>query len=686
MDLKPETCQSFGVMNEETRVRYKELVDKIRVLDQAYYIEAEPLVSDAEYDRIYHELLVLERNHPELVTANSPSQKVGGAPLSEFKSAAHRVPMQSLDNTYSEDEMGAFYDRLRKLLPGEELNFVVEPKIDGLAVSVRYELGKFVQGVTRGDGQSGDDITENLKTIRSLPLELKGDLAKAAVMELRGEVYYPSVAFAKLNKQRVAAGEALFANPRNAAAGTIKQLDPKLVAKRPLAVVLYGPGELVGVTCERQADWLKQIAEAGLPVPERTWFCKSKEELIRAIQELDVARKSFSYETDGAVVKLDARRLRASLGSTSKAPRWAIAYKYSAEKAVTLLERVTFQVGRTGTITPVAELHPVLLAGTTVSRATLHNFDEINRKDIRLGDHVTIEKAGEIIPAVLGPVLDKRTGAERKIEPPAGCPACSAPLIWEGIFLKCASDTCAAQLVRRVQHFAHKGAMDIDGMGETLCGQLVDAGLVKDLADIYSLSETKLAGLERMAVKSAQNVMKGIEGSKGRDLWRLIFGLGILHVGAGAGRALAAHFQSMDRLANATVEELVRVPDVGEVVAGSVRKWFSDERNKALVERLRSAGLNFQAQVATGSAIDGAGKGHAKIEGKTFVITGTLTEPRETLADRIRAAGGKVSGSISKKTDYLLAGDKAGSKLEDALKLGIKVVSEAEFRELYESA
>jgi DNA ligase (NAD+) len=581
--------------------------------------------------------------------------------------------MQSLDNTYSATELEAFVDRIQKALPDEKLGFVIEPKIDGVAVSVRYEKGKFIQGLTRGDGQRGDDITENLRTIRNLPLAIKNS---APVLEVRGEVYYPQAAFDKLNRQREAAGESVFANPRNTAAGTLKQLDSKLVAKRPLSIVLYGPGELRGVECATQQEWLELIAGAGLPVPERTWFGETKAELLAAIEELDALRKNFSYATDGAVVKLNAWRLRNALGATSKAPRWAIAYKYSAEKAVTTLEGVTFQVGRTGVITPVAELKPVLLAGTTVSRATLHNFDEIKRKDIRIGDHVTIEKAGEIIPAVLGAVVEARTGVEKAITPPAACPACETVLIWDGIFLRCPNPSCPAQTQRKIQHFAQRGAMDIDGMGESLVEQLVAANLAKDPADLYDVKLEQLAGLERMAEKSARNVLDGIEASKKADLWRLLFGLGILHVGAGAARALASHFGSLDKLEIASEEELVGVRDIGEVVAKSIVTWFRREENRELLGRLRAAGVNTRAeQVAVRS-------GGAQLAGKTFVLTGTLSEPREDVKERIIAAGGKVSGSVSKKTDFVVAGENAGSKLEDAQRLGVKVLSERELAEL----
>jgi len=656
--------------------QHRELMDRIRELDRAYYQEAQPLVSDQEYDRLYRELRDLEQAHPELPTNNSPSQRVGGAPLPHFTAVAHALPMQSLDNTYSATELEAFVDRVQNALEGEKLGFVIEPKIDGVAVSVRYEKGRLVRGLTRGDGQRGDDITENLRTIRMLPLEIGNP---APVLEVRGEVYYPRAAFDLLNRQREAAGEALFANPRNAAAGTLKQLDSALVAKRPLAIVLYGPGELRGVACATQQEWLELIAKAGLPVPEKTWFCSTKAELLAAVEELDLARKDFSYATDGAVVKLNEWRLRNALGATSKAPRWAIAYKYSAEMAVTTLEGATFQVGRTGVITPVAELKPVLLGGTTVTRATLHNFEEIRRKDIRIGDHVLVEKAGEVIPAVLGPVVEARTGKERAIEAPKRCPTCETELGWDGIFLRCPNPSCPAQTQRRIEHFAQRGAMDIDGLGESLVEQLVEAKLAKDPADLYELTLEQLSGLERMAEKSARNVLDGIEGSKKSDLWRLIFGLGILHVGAGAARSLAGHFGSLDALEKATQDELCAVRDVGAVVAKSIATWFAQEENRERLRRLRKAGVNTKAQrqaVRTGGA---------NLAGKTFVLTGTLSEPREDIKERIIAAGGKVSSSVSKKTDFVVAGENAGSKLADAQRLGITILDERQLAKLAES-
>lgn len=663
--------------------RHSALAAEISAHDRAYYIDAAPSISDQDYDKLYRELLDLEAEFPELVTPDSPSQRVGGQALSAFQQVKHAQRMESLDNTYSPEDVGAFVDRVQKALHGsstdlfaESTDFTVEPKIDGVAVSVRYENGKFVLGATRGDGTTGDDITENLRTIRSLPMKLKHPVP---VLEARGEVYFPRANFERLNAQRLAAGEPAFANPRNAAAGSLKQLDPKLVAKRPLAIVLYGPGQLDGVTCTSQLDWLKYLKSQGLPTPEWIQHSRSKEELLAAIEELDKLRPNFAYDTDGAVIKVNSLATRASLGSTAKAPRWAIAYKYAAEQAVTRLHAVTFQVGRTGVITPVAELEPTLLAGSTVSRATLHNFDEIKRKDIRLGDLVTIEKAGEVIPAVVKVETDQRTGSEHVIEPPTACPACQATLSWDGLFLRCTNIDCSAQIKRKLQHFAHRGAMDIEGLGEALVDQLVEAKLVNDIADLYTLTYDQLLTLERMAEKSANNLIAALNASKSRELWRLIFGLGILHVGAGAARQLEQHFPDLDALAAANVDQLQSIPEIGEIVAASITAYFAKPENRERLEKLRSHGLNFKAAERAPIA-------DTALRGKTVVITGTLSQPREHFEQIIRQAGGKVSSSISKKTNYLLAGTEAGSKLTKAQELGVPIIDEIAFSKLAQIA
>lgn len=664
----------------ETSARHAALAGEIRRHDHAYYVEARPAISDSEYDRLYRELLDLERDFPALATADSPSQRVGGKPLSAFQSSVHRARMMSLDNTYSQAEVREFVARVQKLLPDETLEWVVEPKVDGLAINLRYEHGLLTVGATRGDGTTGDDITANLKTIRSLPLRLP---AAPALMEVRGEVFLAKESFARLNAERVAAGEEPFANPRNAAAGSLKQLDPALVAQRRLGILLYGLGHCEGGEVPTtQVDVLAWLKTLGFKTPERTWFCRSVEELLAAIDELDHLRDQFSYETDGAVIKLNSLALRERVGVTSKAPRWGMAYKYAAEQAETRLNAITIQVGRTGALTPVAELEPVLLAGSTVRRATLHNEDELRRKDIRIGDTVLIEKAGEVIPAVVAVVTSKRTGQEKTFEFPKQCPECGsavsrasgddAAVVW-----RCTNPDCPAQVRGRIEHWCARGAMDIEGGGEVLSAQLVRSGLVHDVADLYKLSLDELSNLERMGEKSAQNFLDGLAASRTRDLWRLLFGLGILHVGAGVAKALGRAFPTLDDVFAASIQQLAEVEDIGDVIAQSLIQWHGDDRNRQLVERLRRAGLNFTSALHNPAAALGP------FAGQTFVLTGTLpTMSREQAAAKIEALGGKVSSSVSKKTDYVVAGVEAGSKLEKAQKLGVKIIDEAEFLKL----
>jgi DNA ligase (NAD+) len=569
------------------------------------------------------------------------------------------------------------------------LDWVVEPKVDGVAINLRYEEGKFTVGATRGDGTTGDDITVNLRTIRSLLLSLNTPKHAAhkppKILEARGEVYLTKSGFQKINAERAASGEDLFANPRNAAAGSLKQLDPRIVARRPLDFVVYGLGAVEGeYRPANQVEMLQWLKSLGFKGPEKTWFCTSVEELLAAINELDKIRDDFAYETDGAVIKLNSFAQRERIGVTSKAPRWAMAYKYAAEQAETKLKAISIQVGRTGALTPVAELEPVLLCGTVVKRATLHNEDELRRKDIRVGDTVTIEKAGEIIPAVIGVVLTKRTGRETIFHFPQQCPECGAPVSkasggGEAVVWRCTNFDCPAQICGRIGHWCARGAMDIEGGGEVLVQQLVKSGLVRDVADLYKLSLNQVAGLERMGEKSAQNFLEGVQASKTRDLWRLIFGLGILHVGAGVAKSLGRHFATLDDLMKTSVVELTATEDVGEVIAQSLFDWFQESRNQSLVQRLREAGLNFRSQ--SYQPISNAGAG--LFFGKTFVLTGTLpTLKREEAAAKIEALGGKVSGSVSKKTDYLLAGEDAGSKLAKAKTLGVPIISEADFIEL----
>ena len=672
--------------SNEARNRHHQLAEEIRRHDHAYYVLAQPSISDQDYDRLYHELVDLEAQFPELITADSPTQRVGGAPLKEFKPVPHLQPMLSLDNTYSQEEIREFVARVQRLLPGETLGWVIEPKIDGVAINLRYEKGVFSCGATRGDGTTGDDITSNLKTIRSIPSRLHagpGGRATPGLLEVRGEVYLTKTGFEKLNAERKAAGEETFANPRNAAAGSLKQLDPRIVAKRPLDIVLYGLGRVDGASDfpQSQAEMLTWIKSFGFKTPEKTWHCRTADELVAAIDELDKVRRKFAYETDGAVIKLNSFTQRERAGFTSKAPRWAIAYKYAAEQAETLLKSITVQVGRTGALTPVAELEPVFLAGSTISRATLHNEDYIRQKDIRVGDTVTIEKAGEVIPAVVDVVLTKRTGKEVPFRFPQACPECGskisrAPGVTpgdEGSVWRCLNPDCPAQVRGRIEHWCARGAMDIEGGGEVLVKQLVGSGLVRDVADLYSLKLSDVAGLERMGEKSAQNFLDGVEASKGRDMWRILYGLGILHVGAGVAKALGRGFGTLDEVFATSVDQLTECEDVGEIIASSVVQWHGDERNRKLIERLRKAGVNFKSELYQPRAQAGP------LAGKTFVLTGTLPNlKREEAAAKIEALGGKVSSSVSKKTDYVVAGAEAGSKLEKAQKLGVKVIDEAE--------
>jgi DNA ligase (NAD+) len=734
----------------ESKKRHAQLVEEIRRHDHAYYVEAKSVISDQEYDRLYHELLDLEKDFSNLATPDSPSHRVGGAPLSEFKSVRHAVPMMSLENTYSQEEVRDFVKRVQKLLPDEKLEWVVEPKVDGVAVSLRYEAGQFIVGATRGNGTEGDDITANLKTIRSVPLNLLhvaalgrapqtsesrarqkdgGALPNAAtpeVLEVRGEVFLPHAGFEKLNAERKSAGEEMFANPRNAAAGSLKQLDPKIVAKRPLDIILYGIGETVRAggapnsdsaqgnlrskradseigAPQTQAELLNWLKSLGFKTPERTWFCRSGDELIAAIAELDQVRKKFAYETDGAVIKLNSFEQQRRVGATAKAPRWAIAYKYAPEQAETKLKAITIQVGRTGALTPVAELEPVFLAGSTISRATLHNEDYIREKDIRIGDTVVIEKAGEVIPAVVSVVLKKRGSGKDKFTFPKTCPECGAKVSkangWgerprepknkktdgspgvsphqtdnEYAIWRCMNPDCPAQIRGRLEHWCSRGAMDIEGGGEVLAALLVKSNLVCDVADLYELKLEAVVALERMGEKSAKNFLDALAASKSRDLWRLLFGLGILHVGAGVAKSLARHFPTLDDIFAARAEQLTEADDIGDVIAQNLVNWHSDVRNQKLIERLREAGLNFKSELYQPAAKAGP------FAGKTFVLTGTLpTLTREEATAKIEALGGKVSGSVSKKTDFVLAGEEAGSKLDKAQKLGVKIIDEAEF-------
>lgn len=653
----------------QARQRIEELRAEIERHNRLYYIDTAPEITDREYDQLLQALEKLENEFPEFQSPTSPTQRVGGAPLDHFESVRHAVPMMSLSNTYSKEELVEFDRRIRKLIPEEIFSYILEPKIDGVAISLRYENGELVQALTRGDGTTGDDVTTNIRTIHSIPLRL-ADMMPPAVLEIRGEIYMDTAGFAKLNERRQEAGLEPFANPRNACAGSLKLLDPREVARRPLDAIFYATGELDGMTFDTHEKMLQTLRNYGLRITPNYWLRSSMEEILDQLDELESMRHAFPFEMDGGVIKVNERRLYEPLGYTAKSPRWAVAYKYEPEQAETTLHDISIQVGRTGVLTPVAELEPVQLAGTTVKRATLHNEDEIRRKDIKTGDRVIVEKAGEIIPAVVRVVTEKRTGNEQAFTMPTACPVCGADVEKrEGeVALRCINLQCPAQVKNWLAHFASRGAMDINGLGESLVEQLVDSGLVKNPAELYSLSKGEVLGLERMGEKSADKLIQGIEESKQRPFERVLFGLGIRHVGKGAAILLANAFRNIEALMAADPERLESIRDIGPIVGRSVVDYFQSPDTCAVIERLRKAGVNFQQEEDTGST---------ELEGLTFVLTGTLdTMTRDEAADQIRARGGTVSSSVSKNTSYLVAGESAGSKLDKAEALGVTVLTE----------
>ena len=652
--------------------RARELRRQIAQHDRLYYEEAAPEITDREYDALLRELCDLEDAHPDLATPDSPTRRVAGKPLEGFSQVRHRVPMQSLDNTYSLEEADEFMARVERLLPGITLRWTIEPKVDGVALSLTYRDGLLELAATRGDGSTGDDVTQNIRTIRSIPLRLQGEVPD--LLEIRGEVYLPKKKFAALNEEREKEGEALFANPRNAAAGSLKLLDSSIVAKRGLSAVFYGLGAVEGgKATSSQSELLHWLRKLGLPVVPKFWEADDESGVQQAIAALEKIRHDFDFETDGAVIKLDEFKRREQTGSTSKAPRWAMAFKYEAERARTKLNSITVQVGRMGTLTPVAELEPVPIAGSRVARATLHNEEEIARKDIRVGDWVFVEKAGEVIPAVVGVDTKARTGQEKKFKMPEKCPSCGSKVFRdpELTAVRCINPDCPAQIRRRIEHYAARGAMDIEGLGEAMVDQLVTAGLVVALPDIYALHAENVSALERMGEKSTAKLLSAIEDSKKQSLWRLLFGLGIMHVGTSVARKLADKFHTLDEIAAASVEELESTEDVGAVVAKEIHDFFRLEHNRKLVETLRKRGLNF------GERDERAAPASQELAGETWVITGTLSRSRDEIAELIRRHGGNVSGSVSKKTSYVLAGEEAGSKLDKATSLGVPVVDEA---------
>lgn len=665
------------VIPREARHRHEALRSEIERHNRLYYVEAAPEISDAEFDALMRELAELEREYPALVTPDSPTQRVGGEPLEEFQTVEHVAPMLSIDNTYSPEELRAFDGRVRKNLEGEQPAYAVELKVDGVSISLRYEEGRLVRAATRGDGFRGDDVTANVRTIRAVPLRLIGE--PPPVLEVRGEVYMRNQELQRLNRLREETGEPPLANPRNATAGTLKQLDPRVVAERRLDLVAYGVAPVEGMEFPSHWETLRRLRDFGLPTSLHTRRCASIEEVLDVCEQWEKRRNALDFEIDGMVVKVDSTEQRRRLGATSKAPRWAIAYKFPAQVARTRLKGITVQVGKTGTLTPVAELDPVPLGGTVVKRATLHNFDDLARKDVRIGDTVEIQKAGEIIPQVLRYVPEMRAKGTRPFPAPQACPECGSEVRKDpdGVYLRCLNPACPAQIKGRLKHFASRGAMDIEGLGAVLVEQLVDKGLVKSMADIYQLDQDTLAGLERMGKKSAANLVAGVESSKKRPLARLLHGLGIRHVGAHIAEVLARHFSDIDDLMGASLEELQAVEEIGPVVAASIRDFFDTAENRRLVEQLRAHG------VALRDKKRGAPAGPRPFEGKTFVVTGALERhSREAIHERIAMLGGRPSSSVSRRTDFVIAGENPGSKLSKARELGVRIISEDEFEEM----
>jgi DNA ligase (NAD+) len=674
-------------MTNDPRKRIQQLSDELKYHDHRYYVLSDPEITDLEYDMLYKELERLERENPELALPDSPTRRVGSDLENEFKPVLHNYPMLSLANTYNEEELFDFDRRVRESLPpGEKVEYVVEYKIDGLSVSLRYQNCMLVTGATRGDGVTGEDVTANVKTIRSIPLSVDSSNFSSEAdgnFEVRGEVFMEKAVFEGLNLERQKKGEKLFANPRNLASGTLKLLNPADTAKRPLQIFTYY--YLSNVSSHKtQHENLKFLSKLGFRVNPNHALCNSIQEVLNFCKELEEKRDNLPYEVDGVVIKVNSFRHQELLGSIAKSPRWACAFKFKAKQAKTRLNDITWQVGRTGAITPVAELEPVFLAGSTISRATLHNFDEITKKDIRRGDTVIIEKGGDVIPKVVSVVIEER-GADTKPETaPLTCPVCGS-----GVFRPeneaayyCENGECAAQVKGRIEHFASRGAMDIEGLGTSIIDQFVDAGYLKTYADIYRLKEKEreLKSIERFGEKSIDNLLNSIELSKNKPFHKVLFAIGIRYVGAGAAKKLADHFVSLERLMQAGEAEITEVYEIGEAIARSVVKFFSDGHNLHLVSDLREFGLQLEGEQKK-VAVDNFFKN------KSFVLTGTLSSmKREEAAERITNLGGKSVSSVSKNTDFVIAGESAGSKLDKAQKLGVGILTEEEFLEKLLSA
>jgi len=661
--------------------RVTELRRQIEHHNYLYYIEAKPEISDREFDKLLEELKTIEAEHPELATPDSPTQRVGGKPIESFKSVRHRQPMLSIDNTYNAGELREFDRRVRKLVPGEAVTYVVEPKIDGVAIALTYENGLFTVGATRGDGETGDDVTHNLKTIHGLPLSLRTK-SPPSLFEARGEVYMTRAELARINRERQAKGLDTFANPRNLTAGTLKLLDPRQCAERRLQLFTYALGACEGIEVGTHSQALELLRKFGFPVNPHIQSFDSIDLVIDYCNSWADKRNDLPYDTDGLVIKVDNFDQHRRLGATSKSPRWMVAFKFAAEQALTRLVAIEVDVGKTGTLTPVAHLEPVKLAGTTVSRATLHNADFITGKDIRVRDMVVVEKAGEIIPYIVRSEPTARTGKETVFHFPKTCPRCGSPVVRDegSAFYRCTGGrACAGQLKRQLRAYASRAAMDIEGLGEKIIDQLVDSSLVKSIPDLYRLTTEQLVELERMGEKSAQNLIDGLAASKDCGLARLLAGLAIEHVGQSVAEMLANAFKDMDALMHASEDRLTRIDGVGPVMAKDIHAFFQTETARHAIADLKKFGLKMTQDAKPAPAgLDGA-----DLAGMTFVVTGTLQRySRDEIEGLIKSLGGKAAGSVSKKTSYVVAGDSAGSKLDKARQLGVQVLTEDEFEKL----
>ena len=663
-----------GERKETSDGRIEELRKKIHYHNYRYYVLNEPEISDAEYDRLFKALEELEAKYPELITLDSPTQRVGAKPLTEFGTYEHSIPMLSLSSVTTASEVREFDKRVKRTLGSEEeIEYVVEPKIDGLAMELVYRNGVFHAGSTRGDGKTGENITQNLRTVKTIPLRILSDAPPLPLLEVRGEVFMPVGKFKELNTELGKRGMRMFANPRNAAAGSVRQLDPKVTAARPLDFFTYGLGLLEGQEFSTHWDILEYLRKIGFKVSPLVRRFNALEDVIKYHEDVNARRDELDYEIDGIVMKVNSIAQQERLGTISRSPRWAIAYKFPAREEFTRVNDIVVQVGRTGALTPVAVLEPVQIGGVTVSRATLHNEDELQRKEVRVGDTVVVERAGDVIPEVVSVIKSKRTGAEREFKMPDSCPVCGAAVLKEGPVVRCIGVSCSAQLKERIKHFASLRAMNIEGLGEKVIEQLVDKKAVSDAADLFFLTRRDLLKLERMGDKSARNLLKAIEKSKKTTFSRFSYALGIRHVGVHTASLLADNFRDLESLRNASYDDLVLIPDIGPEVAKSVLLFFEQESTKELLDKLERAGVWYDKteKVAEEEMV---------LAGKTFVFSGRISMSREDAKSVVERLGGKVASSVSKKTDYVVAGAEAGSKLEKAVQLGVKVIAEQEFR------